>query len=337
MSVKCICMSLLALTSCGYENERGPRTERTQGDVFAEQMQAGTRATTADGVAIGISTSEARFVRNIIGFQGPESAKYDADQDVWFVSNINGTGSMKDGNGYISRINAAHPDSAIVFVATDSSGVVLDAPKGLALHGDTLWVADISVLRGFDRHTGKPLATIDFAPLHAVQLNDVHIGPDDRIYITDTGIIMSPKGVLHVGPDRVFVVGPNQLPAVWVQEPAVTWPNGIQWHKATGRWIVASFDPFHGRIYSLSADGRESNVLRDGLGHLDGVEVLPNGTIAFTSWADSSLHLLENGVDRKIIREVPEPADIGYDTKRNEIAIPLSVLGRVQLWKLGAK
>jgi hypothetical protein len=40
-------------------------------------------------------------------------------------------------------------------------------------------------------------------------------------------------------------------------------------------------------------------------------------------------------MDRRIIREVPEAADPGYDTKRNQLAIPLSVLGRVQIWSLG--
>src|SRR5689334_8423340 len=36
------------------------------------------------------------------GFQNPESAKYDAELDVWYVSNVNGLPGAKDGNGYIS-------------------------------------------------------------------------------------------------------------------------------------------------------------------------------------------------------------------------------------------
>ena len=325
---------LVALASCGYENERGAMTERTQGDAFDEQMRAGTRASPADGVAMGISSSEARFVRNLTGFAGPESAKYDPEQDAWFITNMNGAGSIKDGNGYISRISAEHPDSAIVFAQGGLNGVVLDSPKGTALHGDTLWVADISVLRAFDRHSGKPLANVDFAPLGAVQLNDVFVGPDGVIHVTDTGIIMSPKGVLHIGPDRVFTLGPGQQPSVWAADPKVTWPNGIAWDPEGKQWIVVSFDPYHGKIYSLPADASTSKVIRDGLGRLDGLEILPHGDIIFTSWADSSLHLLRNGKDRQLVREVPEPADIGYDTKRRQVAIPLSVLGRVQLWDL---
>src|SRR5262245_57947824 len=34
------------------------------------------------------------------GFSTPESVVYDSDQRVWFVSNINGSPSAKDGNGF---------------------------------------------------------------------------------------------------------------------------------------------------------------------------------------------------------------------------------------------
>jgi sugar lactone lactonase YvrE len=327
--------ALVLLLACGYQAERDEMTERTQGEREAEEARAGIRATAAEGVAIGYSTSEARFVRNLVGFQGPESVKYDPDQDVWFVTNMTGAGSMKDANGYISRISAAHPDSASVFIESGKDGVVLDSPKGMALHGDTLWVADISVLRAFDRRSGSALANIDFAPLGAVQLNDVAVGPDGQIYVTDTGIMMAPKGVLHLGPDRVFKVGANQQVSVMAAAPAVTWPNGILWNAGTKQWNIVSFDPFNGRIFALSAAGDSARVIRQGLGRLDGLELLPNGALVFTSWADSSVHLLKDGTDRKIIRDVPEAADLGLDTRRNHLAVPLSVMGRVQIWSLG--
>ena len=137
----------LAALGCGYENERDDRTERTRDEEDARQMASGIRATGAEDVAVGVSVSEARFVRNLTGFQGPESAKYDPQQDAWFVTNQTGAGSDKDGNGYISRVSASDPDSAIVFAQGGVNGVVLNSPKGTALHGDTLWVADIDVLR----------------------------------------------------------------------------------------------------------------------------------------------------------------------------------------------
>jgi sugar lactone lactonase YvrE len=283
---------------------------------------------------MGYSSSGARFVRNIIGFQGPESVRYDPDQDVFFVSNMTGYGSALDGNGYISRVSAANPDSASILAQGGKDGVILDAPKGLALHGDTLWVADIHALRAFDRHTGAPLATIDFAPLRAVQLNDVAIGTDGTIHVTDTGIIMGKDGVVHLGPDRIFVVGPDRVISVAAEGAQLRRPNGITWDAGRARWIVVSFDPFVGEVASMPADMSSRTVLRSGKGQLDGVEVLRDGTILFTSWADSSLHALRDGRDQPIVRDVPVAADIGIDTRRQRVAIPLSMLGRVQLWDI---
>jgi len=293
-------------------------------------------ANAAEGVQMGVSSSEARFVRSIIGFQGPESVRYDPDDDVYYVSNMKGAGSVKDNNGFINRIRASNPDSGIVLVQGGEKGVTLHSPKGLAIHGDTLWVADIDALRGFDKRSGAPLATIDFAPLGAVQLNDVAIGPDGTIHVTDTGIIMSPKGVIHTGPDRIFVVGPNAQISVAAEGFQLKRPNGITWDPVGKRWIVVSFDQFAGQIMQ-NPQGHATPALirtREGGGQLDGVEVLSDGAVLFTSWADSSVHMLANGRDKPIVREVAVPADIGVDTKRNYLLIPLSMLGHVQLWSL---
>ncbi|PYP80972.1 MAG: hypothetical protein DMD35_02745 [Gemmatimonadetes bacterium] len=299
-----------------------------------EEPANGVAATAADGVATGYSVSEARFIRNLIGFQGPESVRYDPELDEFFVSNMTGYGSAQDHNGYIVRLSASNPDSATILAQGGVNGVVLDAPKGLAIHGDTLWATDISALRAFDKRSGAPLATIDFAPHGAVQLNDIAVGPDGTLHVTDTGIIMSDKGTIHVGPDHVYVVGPNQSISVAAVGEQLNRPNGITWDPVGKRWIVISFDPFNGQVMTNPQGRAKPQLIRTGKGQLDGVEALADGALLFTSWADSSIHLLANGRDRPIIRNVPVPADIGIDTKRNRLAIPLSVLGVVQLWSL---
>jgi sugar lactone lactonase YvrE len=308
----------------------GACTDRREADP-----SAGVVASAANGLAVGVSSSEARFIANLDGFQGPESVRYDPEQDLFFVSNMTGYGSVKDGNGYISRLAAAGARGAEIFVQGGKNGVELHAPKGMALHGDTLWVADVDVLRAFDRRTGAPLASVDFKPVNVTLLNDVATGPDGAIYVTDTGILMSEVGVVYVGGDRIFRVGPNRSIAVVDSGPALRRPNGITWDSTGKRWIVVSFDPFQGEVAAIAPGERGRQVLRRGLGKLDGVEVLPSGAILFASWADSSVHALANGRDRQLVREVPEPADIGVDTRRGRLAIPLSTLGRVQLWSLG--
>jgi sugar lactone lactonase YvrE len=319
--------ALLLLAACSDLDERE-----------ANPNGATDIATAAVGVQTGYSVSEARFVRNLIGFQGPESVRYDPEQDAFFVSNMTGYGSAKDGNGYISWVSAANPDSAVVFVQGGQKGVALDSPKGMAIQGDTLWVADINFLRGFNRKTGAPVANIDFTPFGAVQLNDVAVGPDSTIRVTDSGIIMGKAGVKHIGPDHLYIVGRGRQVSIPAQGPELHQPNGVTWDSLGKRWIVLSFDRLQGQIAELPLDMRTRKVIVQStvMTQLDGVEMLPGGAIMFTSWADSAIHVLSGDKDRKIIRAVPVPADIGVDTRRHHLAIPLSQLGRVQLWDISS-
>ena len=57
---------------------------------------------------------------------------------------MNGFGSVKDNNGYISRVSASNINNIQTLVQGGTHGVTLHAPKGMAIHGDTLWVCDIA-------------------------------------------------------------------------------------------------------------------------------------------------------------------------------------------------
>jgi sugar lactone lactonase YvrE len=284
----------------------------------------------------GVQPSGARLVAGLVALHGPESARYDPDQDVFFISNMYGYGSAKDDNGYIVRASAADLSRADVFVQGGRNGVTLNAPKGLAIHGDTLWVADIDELRGFDRRSGAPLATIDFRPQSAVLLNDVAVGPNGELRVTDSGIVMSDKGVLHPGGDRIFVVGHNHSISVAAVGEELDRPNGITWDAHANRWLVVSFDPFASQLYAMRENDSTRVVLASGKGRFDGVEVLGTDTILFSCWNDSSIHLLAGTRDRQIVRNLPQPADIGLDTRRHRVAIPVAALDRVELWALPA-
>lgn len=283
---------------------------------------------------------QARFIKGIDGFYGPESAKYDAEQDVWFVTAMLGPGSKRDGAAYVVRIPAGPLGPPTLFIEGGKNGAVLNAPKGMAIHGDTLWMADIDVLRGFDRRTGAPLAAIDFRPHHAMLLNDVTVGRDGLLYVTDTGIEMSPVGVLHPGGDRIFVVGPNHAVGVVARGNALGRPNGIIPAARGNDLTVVSFDPFRSQVYTVRpGDPRHAlTVSFTGKGKFDGVEPLPGGRVLVSCWNDSSIHVVGPGsADEKIITGLSQPADIGVDTRRNRIAIPQVVRGRVEFWELPAE
>ena len=301
----------------------------------AEARASVERAPQADSYITGFSTEGARHVRTIAGFGDPESVRYDPDQDVYFVSNVAGLGSARDNNGYIVRFAASNLDSSGILVQGGRNGVTLNAPKGMAIQGDTLWVTDIDIVRGFDRRSGASVGTIDFSAHDPVQLNDIAAGPDG-LRVTDTGIHMVYEGNVHTGPDRLFAVDPHRNVRVVFDAPHLKLPNGVAWDARFQRWVVVSFDPFAGEIWTPRATGDTTRtIIRRGAGQLDGVEVLPNGALLFSSWADSAIHVFHSSRDVRVIRALPTAADIGLDTKRGRVLVPLSVPSQVQVWDLG--
>lgn len=287
-------------------------------------------------LAVGCGTQAApaaRQVHRVAGFDQPESVQYDPRQDVYFVSSMAGYGSVKDGIGYISWFGAEDPTQGGILVQSGVSGVRLDSPKGLALQGDTLWVADIDVVRGFHRRTGVPLAAIDLAPHEAVLLNAIAVGPDGTLYVSDSGIIMSPDGVLYPGGDKVFAVKGGVV-TILAEGADLRHPNGIRWNPEAERLVIAGFHPFGTEAYGLRPGDSARPVLARGPGRFDGVGILSGGRMLLTSWTDSTLYLVENGEQRPLIHDLWQPADIGIDTRRNRVAIPLVLPGLVEVWEL---
>jgi sugar lactone lactonase YvrE len=196
-------------------------------------------------------------------------------------------------------------------------------------------VCDIDILRGFDRHTGKLLAEVDFTPKHAIQLNDVDVGPDGRLYVTDTGIDMTDKGVIYVGGDRIYAVGPGGAIATVDSGPQLGRPNGITWDAKRQRWLVVNFEPFSSKLYAMRQGDTARTVLAHGKGKWDGVEALPDGRVVYASWSDSSVHVLSpDGTDTQLVTSAPTPADIGIDTRRMRVAIPVTNLNRLEIWTI---
>src|SRR5690242_15677808 len=196
---------------------------------------------TGDTTAVTVAPPPpaATKVITVDGFKAPESALYDSVQDVYFVSSINGSPLAKDGNGFISRVRPDGVVENLDFIEGAHNGVVLNAPKGLALTGDTLWVADIDVMRAFDARTGAPLDSVSLAALGAVFLNDVAAAPTGALYITDTGIRFDDVGnILHPGPDRIFRIGPDRAVSVAARGDTLDRPNGIALDAVGKRFIV---------------------------------------------------------------------------------------------------
>jgi sugar lactone lactonase YvrE len=286
----------------------------------------------AAGVAAPAEFSRAATIGG--GFKTPEAVRFDPTDDVYFVSNINGSPGAKDNNGFIARVLGEGGEiDSLMFIAGGRSGVTLHAPKGLAITGDTLWVTDIDAVRAFDKRTGRPIAS--YPVRGALFLNDIATGPDGALYITDTGLRITDAGMSHPGPDRIFKLTRAGEVSTALQLDSLVGPNGITWDDANQRFIVVAFTG--NDIMAWKPGDSTTTTIATGKGQFDGVERLADGRILVSSWADSSIYVLDGSALVRAVPGVDSPADIGVDTKRDRVAVPLFQANRVELFVIPAK
>jgi sugar lactone lactonase YvrE len=315
--------------------ERSMRRLTVLSVVFAALTSACAKeqpATDTAGATTSAAAGTATKLGETAGFDVPESVRYDAELDVFFVANVNGNPSQKDNNGYIGRVHAESTSVMTRLVEGGKNGATLNAPKGMALKGDTLFVADIDELRMFNRRTGASMGSVALRAQRATFLNDVAAGPDG-IYVTDTGIAFDAQGgMTHPGVNRIFKVAGRTVTEV-AKGDSLGNPNGIAWDQAGGRFVLAPFGS--PALQAWKPGDANPAALVSGPGGYDGVEVLANGNILVSSWTDSTVHVVHGGSHMMpLVRNVPAPADIGVDTKRNVLAVPLFNGGKVEYYRI---
>jgi hypothetical protein len=240
------------------------------------------------------------FVLEGVGFDTPESVLYDPQGDVYLVSNINGQPASKDGNGFVSRISPEGELLALKWIDGEAEGVTLNAPKGSALAGDELFVADIDTVRIFERNSGAPVGEV--AIDGAAFLNDVAAAEDGTVYVSDSGV-----GTIHrLARDRTVALlaqlgGVN---GIWVHDGAL--------YAAAGT-----------SIYRVGADGQSAAVHALPSAGLDGLVLRKDGTALVSSWVASAVYLIDAGGQVSVLfGDLPAPADIGFDAQRQYVLIP---------------
>ncbi|MGM0506373.1 MAG: SMP-30/gluconolactonase/LRE family protein [Bacteroidota bacterium] len=301
-SLSILVMTILIVTACSQEDSSSQETSQERTPLTWETVQ-----------------DSSHRVHNVTGFDGPEAVRYDPDQDVYFVSNFTGEGNDRDANGFISKVTTDGTIDNLRYM-TGTEEYPLHAPRGMYITGTTLWAADIDGVHGFDTSTGEQTDFIDFTEFEPGFLNDIVAGADGHLYITDTG-----EARLYNIEEGVASVVVESLPIS---------PNGITLDPESRQLILAPWNEvmeFH--AYNTDEDTLTVFDRAQSGGNFDGIEFY-EGRLLSASQVDSSLHVTHDGMDNVVIHTPGRPADIGLDTRRNQVAVPYIARNEVDIWQL---
>ena len=255
------------------------------------------------------------------GFNNPESVIYDASIDTLFVSNVNGSPVEKDGNGYISKILL---DGTIL---KKQWIIGLNAPKGLAIHDNTLYVSDIDTLVAID----IPSATITntYKVDDAKFLNDVAANNQGEIFVSDMLL------------NRIHRLNDDQF-NIWLESPELENPNGLHVEGENlilGTWGVMT-DGFAtevpGHLKSISIKDKSiSSFGGTPIGNLDGVESDGNNGYYVTDWIAGKLYQINKKGDATLLLELEQGmADHEVILEQKLILLPMMKNDKVLAYKI---
>jgi hypothetical protein len=246
------------------------------------------------------------------GVAAPESVLFDSRRDILYVASIAGDPVAKDGNGFLSILG---PDGG---VRVEKWVTGLDAPKGLYLDGDTLYVSDIDRLVAIDVAEGTVAGT--WPAEGAKFLNDTAVDDAGRVFVSD------------MLTDRIYVLEDGTL-SVWLEDAALEHPNGLA--VADGRLVVATWGPGIKDDFSTEAPGRLLTVdlatkeiaplgSGAGIGNLDGLEPDGSGGWIVTDWiAGGVIRVAPDGTAEPLVDLAQGSADLEFLPDGRRVIVPM--------------
>jgi hypothetical protein len=250
------------------------------------------------------------LVWKLEGFKNPESAVYDPHLNILYVSNVNGDGKAKDGNGYISIVSVNGK------LLNEKWLTGLNAPKGLGVFDSTLYVADIDELVAIDIDHGRIINRykVDDAKF----FNDIDVDNDGNVYVSDMVL------------NRIYRLSADDF-QIWIESEKLENPNGLHFTEddlIVGSWGKMANDfttKVPGHLKRISIKTKNISSIGDGsaVGNLDGVE--GNDEIGFyvTDWVNGALfHISAKGEAEQLLDFNKGSADHDFIEKKNLLIIP---------------
>lgn len=240
----------------------------------------------------------------------PESVLYVADKKApyLFVALIDGQGDVADGKGGIAKLSTKGE------LINKDWITGLNAPKGMAIYKNHLYVADITEVVIIDIKKQKVIKKIPVAD--SVFLNDVTVSSDGVVYISDTRT----HKVHRLKGDKIELYLDNVASA-----------NGL---KAIGTTLVVGANQ---ELLVVDADKNRQVIAKGFESGIDGIEMVGDNEFIVSCWvglvyyvhSDGRLELLIDSREQKI-----NTADIGYDPINKHVFVPNFHTNKVTTYQL---
>jgi len=302
-------LSLLTVAACGSKTE-APAPTQAEAAKPAESAPA-PAAPAAEGLAV---------VWQLEGFKHPESARYDAAHSVIYLTNVNGGPGDADGNGFVSKLK---PDGTVEQLEWITG---LNAPKGIGLAGNKLYVADLTELLEIDIDTGSVAARYTNPGMKF--LNDVDVGADGTVYVTDTFA------------NVVWRLKDGAVDAV-LEDKGLDQPNGV--FVSNGQLLIGSWGETDNQLQPVRASSLKwlnlgdatLSAFGDNIGQLDGVEGDGGTGFYVTDFTGGRLlHVDASGAQQELAKPGFGAADIGLIPAEKLLLVPVMMADKLIAYRL---
>jgi DNA-binding beta-propeller fold protein YncE len=259
----------------------------------------------------------------ISGLESPHSFLADPDSNSYFISNVNGDGRARDNNGFITKLSGDGEIVAFKFIEGGRGSVTLHAPKGMAIVGQVLYVADLGAVRSFDKLTGKPLESVAIPATSGPGAGDkdslpVGLAADShgRLYVTD----QTANTIYRIE------TAPTIRASVFVANKDLAGPAGIAVHPKTGNILVVSWDS--GKVLEITPEGALTELVSNGFfsarfQNLGGVDFDRWGNMYVADTTKGKIwRMMPNKKFQVIAEYLPSPVGLGIDRQNHLILVP---------------
>jgi sugar lactone lactonase YvrE len=249
-------------------------------------------------------------MHKISGLKMPESVVQAKDGKI-YVSEINGFG--QDGDGQITVIENGQ---ARILVKG------LDDPKGLAIIGQSLYVADNKRVLKVDLTGAKQAQVQVFAaatafPEMPLFLNDLEPDIAGNLYVSDSGDLKGVGGAIYkINPQgKVTLVINSQ------QDARILAPNGLLMDDSGD--VLMEVDFVSGILYSYNMKTKVLNDVAEGFGGGDGLVHHSNGSMFVSDWKNGRVFSVNLAGEVKEIKSgYQAAADIALTKDEKTLMVP---------------